>query len=354
MLFYLTLALVLGCLFLASYYYPHFDKLFGFIILLLLILIGGLRDGIGWDYPSYVDWYINGSRDEGLHGLEIGFLVLMNFLRFFTLHYNYLFFIIAFLTYFYVYLGVRRYAKEQTLPMVLYFLIPSMFLYSFTLIRQFLAVAITFYCFNLLLDKKFILFTLLMLMAISVHYSSALAFIIFLIVYFLVEKIKFYHMYILLFVSFFISQIGIIYLIEKFLVNSHYVYYVSNQAVPVPYLKLLVLNVMAILVLYFYQKNGFSNFKQKYFLILYFFSICLINLFSESIDLTRISIYFRIYEILLICPIIYYTLQKRRIILIFFLFSLYFFPFVRTLILDSSGRIPNENKLVPYQSILVK
>jgi hypothetical protein len=354
MLVYILLAFVLGCLFLASYYYPQGDKLFGFITLFSLILVGGFRDGIGRDYVSYVDWYLKGNRDQGLHELEIGYIGLMNLLRFFTLHYNYLFFIIAFFTYFYVYLGVRRYAKQQTLPMVLYFLIPSMFLHSFTFIRQFLAVAITFYCFNLLLDKKFFWFTLLMLTAISIHYSSVLALIIFLSAYFLVEKIQFNHMFILLFLSFFVSQIGIIYLIEIFLKTSHYAYYVSNQAVPVTYLKIFVLNIMAILVLCFYQKNGFSNFKQKYFLILYVFSIFLINLFSESVELTRISIYFRIYEILVICPIINTALQKKRIILIFFLFSFYTFPYFRTLIIDSNSTIPNENKSIPYKSVLIK
>ncbi|KFF18267.1 hypothetical protein B0A62_06960 [Flavobacterium hydatis] len=339
-------------LFFISYKYPNKEKFVSLVLFGVLVLIGGLRDRIGWDYNNYTTWYLSGTRDNGL---EFGFLIVMKFFRYLNLDSRFLFFFFSFFTYFFAYLGVRRYTKKSTLPLVLYFLIPVMFLYSFTYIRQYLSVTIAFYAFTFLLDKKYFIYFLLMILGISFHYSCLIPFVIFSIVYVCGDSVKNSHLYFLMVISFFISQIGIIHWLSLLFKDSHYLFYVSSKfAAPVPLLKLLVINAMGVFVISYFDKKGFQNENQRYLLLLYVCSIIFLNIFSESTELTRIYIYFRIFEIILVADIFRYILMNRRFWLIIFLCCFYLFPYFRAIKIDSESTIKDELKLIPYKTILLK
>ncbi|OUL63010.1 EpsG family protein [Flavobacterium sp. AJR] len=350
--FYVLLLIVILFLFFISYRYSNKEKIVSLILLGILVLIGGFRDRIGWDYSNYINWYVKGTRDENF---EFGFLTIMKVFRYFNLDYRFLFFFFSFFTYFFAYLGVRRYTKKSTLPLVLYFLIPVLFLHSFTYIRQYLSVTIAFYAFTFLLDKKYFIYFLLMLLGISFHYSCLIPFVFFFIVYVWGDSVKNKHLYILMGVSFIISQIGIIYWLSLLFKNSHYLFYVSSKfAVPVPLLKLLVINTMGVLVINYYRKKGFQNNHQKYLLLLYVCSIFFLNVFSESIELTRVYIYFRIFEIILVADIIRYGLLNKRFWLIIFICCFYLLPYYRAIKINSESVLKDEFKFIPYKSLLLK
>ena len=250
MVFYILLVVVVICLFRVSFVFPRFEKAVSLILLGIMILIGGFRDRMGWDYSFYTNWYLYGTRDDGL---EFGFLGIMKIFRYLNLDYHFLFFFFSFFTYLFAYLGVKKYTKNSSLPLVLYFLIPVLFLYSFTYVRQFLSVTIAFYAFSYLIEKKYISYMLLMFVGFSIHYSCIFPFVVFLVVFNWGDLIKSKHLYILMGVSFFISQIGIIYWISIILKNSHYSHYVSSKFVnTVPLLKLVIMNTMGFLVINYY------------------------------------------------------------------------------------------------------
>ena len=352
MLFYILLIFIILTLFLVSYYYPSTEKIISISLLVMMILIGGFRDGIGWDYNNYTYWYLNGNRDNNV---ELGFLVIMKVFRFFKLDHTFLFFFFSFFSYLFAYLGILKYTKKSSLPLVLYFMIPVLFLYSFTYIRQFLSVAIAFYAFSFLLEKKYWNYFSLMLLGISIHYSCLIPFVVFLIIFKWGEVVKIRYLYILMGISFVISQIGVIYLLSFFFKDSHYLFYVSSKfAVPVPLMKLVVLNLMGLIVLWYYEKFGFQFSHQKYLLLIYISSIVFVNMFSESTELTRIYIYFRIFEILLVSEIILYALLNKRFWLISFICCFYILPFFRAIKIDGEKQIYEEQKLVPYKSLLFK
>lgn len=351
MIFYVLLVAVVFCLFLVAYRYPRTDKSISLTLLVILILIGGFRDSIGWDYRSYTNWYHNGTRDEGL---EFGFLGIMKIFRYLTLDYHFLFFFFSFFTYLFAYFGIKKYTQNISLPMVLYFLIPVLFLYSFTYIRQFLSVTVAFYAFSFLLDKKYIIYFLLMFVGTSIHYSCIIPFIVFLVVYIWGENINNLHLYLLLGVTFVIGQFGIIHWLSFIFKDSHYLFYVSSKfANAVPLLKLLVINAMGFFVMNYYDKNGFRYPNQKYLLLLYIFSILFLNLFSESSELTRLYIYFRIFEIILVAEIIYSSLRNKRFLLLGCICCFYLFPFFRAIQIDYEMG-PENLKLIPYKSVLLK
>lgn len=351
MVFYVILMVLMLTLFFISYRYPSKEKTISLILLGSLIIIGGLRDRIGWDYGSYINWYLNGTRDDSL---EFGFLAIMDILRYLKLDYKFLFFLFSFFTYLFAYLGIRKYTKESSLPLVLYFLIPVLFLYSFTYIRQCLSVTIAFYAFTFLLDKKYFIYSLLMILGISLHYTCLIPLIVFFLVYTWGDFINKNHLYVLMGISFIISQIGLIHWLSLLLESSHYLFYVSLESVvAVPLLKLLVINVMGILVVNFFYKKGFQNLNQRYLLLLYVSSILFLNLFSESRELTRIYIYFRIFEIILVADIIRYSLINKRKLLIFFVCCFYMLPYFRAINFDSKS-VENKFKFIPYRSLLLK
>ncbi|MFZ0597964.1 MAG: EpsG family protein [Flavobacterium sp.] len=351
MIFYGLLLFLMLSLFFISYRYPSLDKTCSLVILAILILIGGLRDRIGWDYNSYINWYIKGTRDDSF---EFGYLALMKIFRYLNLDYRFLFFFFSFFTYFFAYLAIKKYTKKTSLPLMLYFLIPVLFLYSFTYIRQYLSVTIAFYAFTFLIDKKYLAYVFFMIIGISLHYSCFIPFIIFFILYKWKDSIKNYHLYILIGISFVISQIGIIYWLSLLLKNSHYLYYVSHEAVPVPLLKLFIINTMGVLVIKYFDKKGFQNNYQPYLLLLYVCSIFFLNIFSESRELTRIYIYFRIFEVILVADIIRYGLDNRKLILIGFMCCFYILPYYRALEIDSESSLKDEFKFIPYKSLLLK
>ncbi|MCC9071716.1 EpsG family protein [Flavobacterium sp. F-65] len=335
-----------------SYRYQGTEKNISLVIFGILVLIGGLRDRIGLDYSNYVGWYNKGTRDDGF---EFGFLAIMKVFRYLNLDYKFLFFFFSFFTYLFAYLAIRKYTKKSSLPMVLYFLIPVMFLYSFTFMRQYLSVTIAFYAFTFLLEKKYFIYFFWMLVGISFHYSCLIPFLIFFIVYKWGSFITNYHLFILMGVSFVVSRIGIIHWLSLFLEDSHYLFYVSNKfAVAVPLLKLLVINTMGVLVISYFEKKGYKNDYQRYLLLLYICSILFLNVFSESIELTRIYIYFRIFEIILIADIIWYAVQNKRFWVISFMCCFYFLPYYRTIKLDSESTQKDEFKLIPYKTLLLK
>jgi hypothetical protein len=315
-----------------------------------MILIGGFRDRIGGDYDSYVCWYNKGTRD---HNLEFGFVAIMNLFRLLKLNTSYLFFFFSFFTYLCVYLGIKKHTIYTNIALLFYILIPSLYLTSFTLIRQSFSIAISFYAFHYLLERKYLYYFIFMFIGISIHYSCIIPLLVFLLVFKWGNLIKIRNLYVFMCLSFIIGQIGIIQWLSIFFKNSHYLYYVSSKySNAVPLLKLLAMNAMGCLVIYYYSKFGFRNSNQKYFLLLYVCSILFLNVFSESTELTRIYIYFRFFEILLVAEIIYNTSGKKRFYLVVFLSFFYLFPFFRAVKIDYE-KAPEILKMTPYKSLLI-
>ena len=351
MTFYILLVVLVVGLFFIAYKYPTTEKAISLTLLGIIILIGGFRDRIGWDYNSYTNWYLYGTRDDGL---EFGFLGIMQVFRYLNFDYHFLFFFFSFFTYVFAYLGVTRYTKKSSLPLVLYVLIPVLFLGSFTYIRQLLSVAIAFYAFSFLLDKKYLNYFLLMFVGVSIHYSCLLPFFFFLIVYKWGEGINSCHLYVLMGITFIFGQIGVIHWLGLLFKDSHYLFYVSTKfAIVTPLLKLLVINTMGFLIICYYDKCGFQHPHQKYLLLLYVCSILVLNLFMESVELTRLYIYFRIFEIILVAEIFRAALVKKRFWLIGFVCCFYLLPYFRAIHIDYKME-HKKSKLTPYKSLLFK
>ncbi|WP_409415537.1 EpsG family protein [Flavobacterium sp. PS2] len=349
MFFYIFFLLFITGLVLVEYFYPPRGKVIGIIVLILIVLISGLRKGIGYDYNSYVSWYLYKTRDNDL---EYGYLAIMNVFRWFNLTPSFLFFFFSFFTCFFVYLGVKKYAINPNIALLFYIIIPGLYLTSFTLVRQSLSVAISFYAFYYLINRKYVIFFLLMFIGVSIHNTCLVPLFLFLLVFKYGDRMKINHLYGMVIFSFLISSFDFFQVFHELFEKSRYAYYFSDKIKPVSIWKIIVLNLEGILILYYSKKFDNRYPYQKYFLVLYCFSIVFINIFSKNYDLTRIFIYFRIFEIIVVANLISLEINTRRIALFLFFYILYFSAFLNGLRVDFEFQKKNMPRLIPYDNIL--
>ena len=158
MFFYIILAVFISALFLLGYFYPNREKSLGLVVLIVIVLLGGLRYKVGGDYDSYVNWYLHKTRDNDF---EFGFVAIMQFFRSFKLSTQFLFLFFSFFTYFFVYLGIKKYSRHPNIAFLFYILIPTLFLSSLNLVRQSFSVAVSFYALYYLIHKKYYIFFIL-------------------------------------------------------------------------------------------------------------------------------------------------------------------------------------------------
>lgn len=349
MIFYVLLVVLVLGLFLISYRFPTAEKGISLILLGIMVLIGGFRHRVGGDYDSYVNWYLKGTRDDNF---EFGFLGIMKVFRYFNLDYHFLFFFFSFFTCCFVFLGIRKYTVNSNLALLFYIMIPSLYLTSFTLVRQSFSVAISFYAFYYLMNKRYLVYFLLMLIGISIHNSCLISFVVFFLVFRYGDTIKINYLYALLIVSFLLSRFDFLEIFRGLFEDTRYLYYFSYHGMQVDVLKIIIMNLEGILILFYFQKLKNKYPYQQYVLVLYCFSIVFVNLFSKNYDLTRISTYFRIFEIIVLADLIFLETSRRRIALFSFFYVLYFGAFLNGIKKDFEIQNKNMPKFIPYKNIL--
>lgn len=347
MVFYLLFIFITGLFLLLGYLYPEKNKIFQGVTFALIVGVVGFRDFVGADFGDYVIWYNSKIRDQDF---EMGYLALMNVFRALNFGYTAFFFFIAFFTYFLLFLGIKKFTQNQNLAIFIFLLIPSMFLLSLNTMRQSFAVSICFYAFCLLIHKKYLYYLILMLLAMSIHGTVILPFLLFFLVYQFADKIKVNHIVILLIGSLSFSQLGLVDYFSSFFKDSRYIAYFTTMKIPVNPLKLIILNGFVIFMLFYFEemKRKYSN--QKYLMVLFFLSVIITNFFSLYGDLTRIAYYFKIFEILVIADFIFLRTKEFRVWLCSGFAIYYSSIFVYTLKTDFEKDY--KYKLIPYKNIL--
>jgi hypothetical protein len=127
------------------------DKRVHYIFLSVLILFAGLRGGIGIDFVNYNKWYNITVNDNNL---EIGYVGIMNVFAYFNLSIYHIQFLFFSGTLLFISLSLKKYTNNLKYAWFFYLIFPYFFLYSFILMRQYLAMAIVFWSFQFLLKNK--------------------------------------------------------------------------------------------------------------------------------------------------------------------------------------------------------
>lgn len=144
---------------------------------LTLILVTGLRYGVGQDFFYTYEPYYQFVSSTGEQGrMEIGFYLLNWVCSLITTKSWFMFLICSTIFFGFLYAAIYRFSPYPTLSI---FLIvgTSYFFIFMNGMRQMIAAAILLYTLRFVLERKFLLFALMMLLACSFH-STAIIFLV--------------------------------------------------------------------------------------------------------------------------------------------------------------------------------
>ncbi|MCI5188904.1 MAG: EpsG family protein [Candidatus Electrothrix sp. AS4_5] len=149
---------------------------FFWVAVLLSVLFAGFRHDVGYDYLNYKSMY---SYPEIMSSFELEplFKLSIYLIRLITKDYHFFFFFYSLATCLFIAAGMRKLSSYPEYSYLIYLLIPSLYLTSFSIVRFALAAAITFYGLTIFLEnegnsKKVPL--LFILLAFGFHYSAIL------------------------------------------------------------------------------------------------------------------------------------------------------------------------------------
>ena len=202
-----------------------------FVITLLSCFIGLRGNHVGSDTITYQNIFseISSYGDTDFH-IEIGFLLLNQFVSWIGGNFNTLLFISVALPLFFI-LRTIRYFNIYNVFLSYYVLFCSSFLliYLFSGIRQGIAIGFIFYSFKYIVNRELKFFILYILLASLFHFTS----IIVLPLYWVIKKIPYFCILSLTIISFIAAKIGISKAIFMFLISfitGHYSAYANTYS----------------------------------------------------------------------------------------------------------------------------
>lgn len=328
----------------------NISKLFFLIAILIPVVISGFRYGIGTDYFNYVDiYYILTETGDLLYHLlnsrlEPGWIIL-NYLIYLTFDdVKFIFIISSLLIIVCSFIAVYQNRQYISIPIAIFILLVIILNPSFNLIRLYLAAAIVLLSVKAIINKQFVRFSLIVLLASTFHYSV----LIFFIVYWLVNskyetfgKIK--------------RILGII-LTMLFILFAEYLFtFITNISVFSTYsrytlefdglgLGVIILDVPIILMIVInLRKLKSTNNRMYAFSYIYFMGIVLSFIGYLADYAGRISTYFELLQVFIISAIIKVQSNRHKkflylIFIIFYYLSLYTYNYV----------IHNAHRTIPY------
>ena len=300
-------------------YNKNDKKIFLVLAFLIPMIIGGFRYMVGSDFETYIGLYNIYKDSSNIIGdskiIEFNF-ILISIIAKYLYREKSLFFIYNLLTLFFTYKGLNILEKKYR-PMAYFMYLFLYFTSSFNGIRQMLAVSIIFYAIKYINSKCLYKWTIFIVIAGLTHTTAFLLFPL----YFILSTKKIYIKWIaMIFLSvivlnyqYFIELLGSFNNFEKYVKYTSYHGNLSFNNYNF-YLSLIILFYFLIN----YSKI-ISNNKENYnYLILFIFGCFLNFLGFFSPDIKRISVYFKIFELLLLAQIPFNTnISKQRLLNLF-------------------------------------
>jgi hypothetical protein len=309
-------------------------------------MVSGIREDVGYDFKNYISFYLFNSAPE------FGFNLVNKGLKTLGFNYHAMFFLYSLVTIVLVCKGIEQYTSHAKIAFLLYILIPGLYLNSFSIVRQSVAIAILFYGYRFLHNKKIGRYIIVALTATSFHYSSLFSIPFFLLSLW-AKNIKKWMYFVILIVGILLSRVNIIAIIfTSLLGSSHYLAYATYNDGGASFAKILVLNGFAVVLLLFFNKKADDKIKMMYFFTI--LSVVIVTMFGSVGAVTRFSYYFKIFEIALVANIIYYFKNKdaRLFIILFIIVGYYGFMFYNALAVDL--KLDYFPKMTPYRTFLMK
>ncbi|MDO4880113.1 MAG: EpsG family protein [Capnocytophaga sp.] len=344
MTFYLLYYISIGAILTIGYLLKN--KFFTYIALSVIIFISGFRYEVGYDFLNYVSLF-KGHLETTPEPL---FMLILHSLRNIWDNAQILFFSFSFATIIITFISIKKISNFKRMGIMIYLLIPGLYLNSFSIIRQAIAISLFFLAIYYLYENKKIKYWMIGVTAIFIHFSAIIPFLfIFLLKRWFSKKYNFYSYFIFLLVAFIIAYFNLpilfIGLFGKFSV------YAELLTIDTPITKVLVMFLIAIVII-LGLKN--KNDKKNNLLLNIFIIGVFINIaFAQFPPVTRMGYYFVITQAILVPTIIFslkYNTLKFVAVIVFFTY--YFGIQIKALEVDEKQ--PEAIKMTPYKNYLLQ
>lgn len=290
------------------------------IALLIMVIIAGIRYGVGTDYFIYTDMFYNSDklRIFGEYKLELVFLIYCKISHLFFSKPTILFTMVAFTIYLTVFKSAIRNNKNYELTIFL-FIAFSFYVNSFNVMRQWMAIPLLFLGMDYINEKNYKKGIPILIFGFLCHYTSIIAiFIYFLCKYIKKDSTRIIIMLLAIIVYFnldslmhfayeIISSTGKGTKYYKYFINDHY-YTTRSSFFSFPMITLLTY-VGYLLFIPKDERKKFTT-NQNFLINTVVFGFACALLGTINITFQRLQLYF-IYSIIFIIPLIIEKTNKQ-------------------------------------------
>lgn len=304
--------------------------------LIIIYLFSAFRFDVGWDYYNYYRTIKYGHITNiiSLNEYATIFLVKISQRSGIT---NIYFAINSFICIFLIAKTIKLYSYDRWLSLIFFVCFPLFYLNSFSVIRMFSAVAITFYGFKFIENKSFFKYTLTVLIASMFHKSAIIAIILYFAAHYI--KIKTSKLVII-----FISLPIISNIFQTIVLNyfPRYRVYFNPSSIQEGTKAIIVFVAIAIVALICRKKVVNKDKAANLYFNIYFVGVAIYLAFMEQGTLGhRFSLYGTIYSLLLVPKLIsLFGEKKERMILRFIIYILCILMLLFTVNVGSATYIP--------------
>ncbi len=323
-------------------------KDFAKISLLFTILFSGLRFETGYDYNVYKSLFENYLNYEAI--FEPGFLYIIIFLSYVGMTPGHMFLFFSAATNFLTYKFLRAASINQGFSIILYLIIPGLYLNSFSIIRQALAVSIFSISVYRLLDKNNIYeFLLYAVIASSIHYPALLPYLVTIFIYKIrIKEINNKKIIFMLGLSVLLSSLSFDQFLLSYFIDTKYVAYTSEQASQST-IKIIG-TVMVSIFMITHSDTYNKNLKLLFYYKLWVIGMIIYIIFVNITPITRINYYFTLTSIPLYWAAVNSYRGSKKIIIGISVIIFYLLSFINAMYTDLLAE--DEIRLIPYKSIL--
>lgn len=343
MTFYLLYYLAIATILTIAYLFKN--KLFTYIAVLVVVLFSGFRYNVGYDYCIYEDIFIN-NNGKGIEPLFSFSIFLLKELWNDPIMMFFFFSALTIITTFFV---LHNFSNNERLGFLIYLLIPGLYLNSFSIIRQAIAISLFFLGIYYLYKKKKRFF-IIGIVASLLHFSAIIPFVLlWLLRNLFMKKWSLYIHLILLIVAFSMAYLNIPILLIG--LSGKYSVYTELLLIETPIIKVLIMFIFAVVVVFFLRKK--KDTKTNLLLNIFQIGIFINIAFAEFPPVTRMGYYFLITQTVLVPILIFsfkYNILKIGTLIVFMIY--YFGIQINALKIDEE--LPYQIKMTPYKSYFDK
>jgi len=304
------------------------------ILFFIVFIFSALRFDVGWDYGNYYDIIFNlkGVNFEPATPYLIEFSKYVDFTQLF-------FIVTSYIIVYGVHYALKHYSKDYVVSLLIFVSVPLFYMNSFSIIRQYCAIAIVLYGIKYILRKQLLPYLITIAFASMFHYSAIAGLLIYFLNKLSLNKVT---SVVLILVSLFQNLISI--------ENISRYSYLAHLGDPGNGAQLVRILFLLLAIIFIAFSNAFKTPESKFYYNVFIVGVCIFNVtFSIGEQATRVSLYFIIYLILLV-PELSYRFKKKQFYLVVIMFTISLYS--TTLYFSYTN--PYKNHLTPYQIFLYK